>query len=129
MIYETGNIQPSISQKRENERLGDDSFGRICSPDFAKGVPRFEGRKIDESTVILLKCKNVEPHRDPYTASADAEPEKRAAFFWLTKGSLNIQCGYESKRMQEGDYIIFDDSKMHCVVADKQWLGAAGQYL
>lgn len=53
----------------------------------------------------------------------------RRALFWLAKGRVTIQCGNSYEELRAGDYVIFDDSQVHCVVADNQWWGAAAQYL
>ncbi len=128
MIYSSGNLAPTKTELQESIKRGDESFSTRPLFAFGLDLPEWEGRKIDFNSFMLLKCKNVEPHIDCYVADGEGG-QKRIAIFWLTKGNLHLQCGNESKRMKSGDYVIFDDSKMHCVVADKQWYGAAAQYL
>ena len=130
MIYKKERFPPTSAEKKENRLRGDESFSNYCSSVFGRNLPEYEGRKLDFNSMILLNCKNVEPHKDPYVVnSARKEPKKRAAIFWLTEGELHIQCGDFCEKMKSGDYIVFDDSIMHCVVADKKWRGAAAQYI
>jgi hypothetical protein len=128
MIYESGKIAPSPKERKENKLKGDESFSRLCSETFGKNLPNFEKRELDFNSMILLACKNVEPHRDPLVVDK-ITGLRRAALFWLTEGRVHLQCGDDFIRMSSGDYVIFDDSIAHCVVADRKWRGAAAQFI
>jgi len=49
--------------------------------------------------------------------------------FWLLRGNLWIQAGADAQEMSSGDWVLFDDTVNHCVVAEKQWVGIAVQYV
>jgi mannose-6-phosphate isomerase-like protein (cupin superfamily) len=133
MIFATGRLKPERFQLEEARKNADGSFCVNYSEQFGTHFPVFEGFTPADSG-ILLKLKNVEPHEDPWV-SRQKEPRARRSIFWLLEGGgqagygscIHFGCGAKIIKMFPGDFVIFNDSKTHWVMSEKQWRGAAVQ--
>ena len=85
------------------------------------------GLQYVRETAIYLTGKSIEPHKDPNLTGK----EFTRGMFWVTrkktKESIYIQVESDSQRIDEGDYVIFDDSLLHCITCDGVWEGIAIQ--
>lgn len=82
----------------------------------------------DKSTVVL-RGKNIEPHRDSDVGITPKGYRFWGGVFGLLSGadSITLQVGDASIRMNQGDWVMFDDSILHGVYSDKVWYGLAVQ--
>lgn len=134
--FHKSNKRPHVEQIKEVSKWGDDSFCVACSPRFESlGVPCVPFEEVTynpEQRGILLSLKNVHPHDDPWVGNYEIEPKERLAIFWVLKCGSPIWfgvVGHEPRQMSSGDYVVFDDSQTHFVIADKKWHGVAWQLL
>ena len=129
MIFKTGQQKPTPDQRRIVHKIADDSFRRTLPDDFG-ALPcgdEYSHEWDTWGTAVALRLKAVTPHQDPWLGDS-REPAKRCALFWLISGAdVWLQVGGVAVRMQPGDYVVFDDAVMHCVVADHVWRGVACQ--
>lgn len=123
MIHATGHFAPTRKQKTLLRRIGTDDFCSSVPEDFA--LP--DVGKIDRSTGIAFKMRSVEPHTDDWIGTGS--PKKWRSLFWVIecKEWVHLMVEGEHVRMSEGDYVLFDDRKLHCVVSQHQWTGVAYQ--
>ena len=133
MIYETGFQKPTAKQKQIAIKRADASFTEGVPWDFGD-LPTGSKWLATTDTGILLKMRNVEPHVDPWLSSAREPAErKRSALFWVIDlpsfERIHFQCGGQKASLRRGDYVVFNDSIMHCVVAERVWKGCAYQLL
>lgn len=133
MILHKGFFAPSVTQLREIRKTADESFTQLSSHEFMKFFPVFDGWQHAEETATLLALKNVEPHDDPWV-SRGAAPRMRRAIFWLLDGGETFSgsgvffgCGRHSIHLKQGEFVVFNDSVNHWVMANKKWFGAAVQ--
>jgi hypothetical protein len=128
MIYIKGNFKPLKSQIQEAVTRGDNSFCNVVQPVFMEHTPKFLDM-IPADPAIVLGMRNVEPHQDEYLGQFEGIPETcdRRAIFWLLRGKLHIQVANDYKRMEAGDFIVFNDAMTHSVIATTKWFGAAWQ--
>ena len=129
MIYHVGNQKPTAHQRRIVRKIADDSFMRDVPDDFGP-VPSVAGWAPDLSSMVALRMKCVDPHTDDWVGNGN-KPRRYMAAFWVVDVSgfndLWIQVGNEAHRMYVGDFIVFRDSVMHCVVSKNTWRGVAYQ--
>lgn len=142
MIYHTGNFKHERHQLREIKTHADDSFCTSASIEFDTHIPAYSGWKMFGS--ILLKLKNVEPHEDPWTGPTTisvkrgvfhrSSPRARRAVFWVLDAGKNAKHGLwfgtegsKPIKMKTNDYVVFDDRRLHWVIADNFWLGVSAQ--
>jgi hypothetical protein len=145
MIYESAHHPVYSAQLAEAKAKADESFCTQSSEDFMIGAPKITGYVPAMKDATLLKLRNVEPHDDPWVGyephpfypevhgadwSMDG-PKNRRAVFWLLHAPkpIHIMCGNHFRKLRRGDYVVFDDSKLHCVIADAKWIGAAWQIM
>lgn len=134
MILETGFLRPTREQIQHLRKNADESFCATSSENFVRaGFPLTYGWINAESTVTLLKLKNVEPHDDPWV-SRGAEPRARRSIFWLMEGGqthsgegIFFGCGRTSMRLKPGEFVVFNDKITHWVMSNRIWRGAAIQ--
>lgn len=132
-IFELGTLTPSTLQVDEAKKYGDASFVvNPRDPAFFTNLPHHNDGtstwKAEEGTLILLnKLKCVEPHTDAWIGRAARPKGGRRAIFWLLSGRLNIQVAHEWRRIEAGQFVVFNDSHLHSVQAAKIWQGAAWQ--
>ncbi len=82
---------------------------------------------------MILKIGNVYPHTDPWCGVGT--PGIRRSLFWLLEieedgSEMTVFFGVEGHKavqLKNGDYVIFDDSKEHFVIAESMWVGCAWQ--
>jgi hypothetical protein len=148
MIYESGHQKPTKRQLAHVREEADDSFCQTPSSErFDYAIPCPPGYTFEENTVTLLSLKNVEPHEDPWVGSIPSYvgdhvlppgwthdgPEGRRAMFWVVDlpkfHELFLQCGAQAKRMRAGDWVVFDDRVLHCVLSTRKWYGCAYQLI
>ncbi len=128
--------QPHAQQIKEVLKWGNDTFATQCTQQFADlGLPRVTLNEVDyepNDRPILLALKNVHPHNDTWIGLGEEEPLERLAVFWVLKCGEPIWfgvVGHEPVKMHAGDYVVFDDSQTHFVLAEKKWHGASWQLL
>ena len=126
MMIERGSKKPTRSQMLEIEGQADDSF--LVSPPKGFDMPCFPGWEVDPLSGIALKIRNVEPHTDDWVGK-NPLPRRRASIFWLMRSRDHIwlHVGNDAVRMEPFDYVLFDDRKMHSVIARQTWVGCAYQ--
>lgn len=127
MILACGNLTPLKQQLKELRVNADGSFVIPSSHEFAAYFPIFRGFE-QANNPLLLKLKNCEPHDDPWVGKGE-EPNVRRSIFWLMDNSnyCFFGCGEKHIKMHSGDFVVFDDSVVHWVMAEKQWRGASVQ--
>lgn len=148
MIVHEGFQTATREQLVHARKRADESFCATASPVFDDaGLPTFENWKPGCSTT-LLKLANVEPHDDPWVGSHKdvldfnnppqgfnqfGEPLERLAIFWLleVKSRLHDRIRFYTEgkwiQLKAGQFVVFDDSKTHAVMAESKWVGAAWQ--
>lgn len=140
MIYTTGNHKPSAKQIKTVRCNANGSFTGTVQDDF--GMPEHRlpipsGYAFSPGTITALTLKNVEPHTDPWVGhygkgwrTTDG-PYDRRALFWITSlpryKRVDFQCGNAAVKLSMGDFVIFDDRIMHCVLSTAKWHGVAVQ--
>ena len=131
-IFGFGHQEVTRKQIIATRKIADDSFctnvPRIVQPPF---VAHFlEEWEVDEMTGIALTLKCVDPHTDTWTGFSPI-PRKQAALFWLfdcKAVGIHLQVANESHHMRKGDWVFFDDTKLHSVTSNYKWLGVAYSY-
>ncbi len=132
MIYASGSQQPSNEQLAYARKWADESFCTTVETEFMVQVPTYKNM-VPAQQAIVLKLKSVEPHDDTWQGkineAGEDGPPTRYAFFWLMKSAkpIHLMCGTHSRRLMPNDWVVFDDSVLHCVVADSVWYGSAWQ--
>lgn len=127
MIYSIGHRLPAKRQKAHVKSRADGTFAsQISDLSILENVPMCEIGSPDSAIALKMKC--VEAHRDMWVGDGD-EPAKYLAVFWLMESSsgLIIQVGDDAKRLEEGDFIVFDDNVMHSIFSKNIWYGMAYQ--
>ena len=126
MMIERGSKKPTRSQMLEIHGRADDSF--TASPPNGFDMPCFPGWVVDPLSGCALEIRNVDPHTDDWVGK-NPPPRRRAAIFWLMRSSSHIwlQVGNDAVYMNQWDYVLFDDRKMHSVIARQTWVGCAYQ--
>lgn len=125
-IYAKGYFSPTLKQKKLIRKIGTDDF--CSSVPVPEDFQLPDGWKIDRSTGIALKMRSVEPHTDDWVGAGS--PKHWKSLFWVVECKrpwLHLMVEGEHVRMKEGDYVLFDDRKLHCVVSQYQWTGVAFQ--
>lgn len=122
-IYAKGYFSPTRKQKKLIRKIGTDDFCSSVPDDF--DLP--DVSTIEKSTGIALKMKSVEPHTDDWIGAGS--PKHWKSLFWVIecKPWVHLMVESDHVRMNEGDYVLFDDRKLHCVVSQFQWTGVAFQ--
>ena len=145
MIFEQAHHRVHSAQLAEAKAKADESFCRQSSEDFMVGAPKIIGYVPAMKDATLLKLRNVEPHDDPWVGyephpfypevhgidwTMDG-PKNRRAVFWLLHSPkpIHLVCGGQARCLKTGDYVVFNDSLMHCVLAERTWIGAAWQIM
>lgn len=136
MTLQKGFHKPLPRQIRHIREKGDGTFSVESSIDefvrepLIPPCPPGWERAEPESPVMLLKLSDsVEPHEDWWVADAP-EPKQRGALFWLLWARNPCYFGVEgakSVKLFSGDWVFFDDSKEHWLMAKGMWLGCAWQ--
>lgn len=129
MIYMKDHLKPLKEQVADAVARGDDSFCTLGdSSAFSRHLPAYRNMRPAQG-LIVLSLRNVQPHNDDYVGDGDEVPETRdrRAIFWLLKGTLHIQVANDYKRMEAGDFVVFNDAMTHSVIAERRWYGAAWQ--
>ena len=121
---------PTVAQRKYLRKWADNSFCVTAPDDF--GVPEVRGYKPDPGTITALSLKNVQPHDDPWVGKQpEPEGDDRRSVFWLVDFPENeilyLQVGTEFKAMRRYEYVVFDDSVLHSVQANRKWWGVAYQ--
>jgi hypothetical protein len=148
MIYESGHHAPTRQQIAHVRDQADESFCQTPSGTFDFNIPCPAGFSFDRSTVTLLTLKNVEPHDDPWVGATPHwqrgseepppgwtydGPVERRAMFWVVDlpkfHDMFLQVGLVAKRMRAGDWVMFDDRILHCVLSSRKWYGCAYQLM
>lgn len=135
MIYQTQIVLPTPLLLREVRARADESFCTVASQDFMSKIPQVVHRGVQyrsAQNAILLKMNNVEPHDDPWVGKYEEELDERRAVFWLMTcpPSANIHFwneGSDPIKLQAGSLVLFDDSKLHLLMSNRRWYGAAWQ--
>lgn len=130
MIFASGNLKPSKEILARIKGLATTDFTRIVPANFFQPTldMMLYGEKHTEfeTSVTLIKGKNVVPHTDPWCGKYP-EPIERRNLFWLTHCSPNSHVefyhGNESTRLFAGDWVIFDDTIVHSVASKYLWYG------
>ena len=110
----------------------DDSF---CCPlhqdDYEFGLlPKLpEGLIYSGRSGMLLKLRNCEPHTDFQVGEDEEGYVYVGACFGLLQGKAVLQVNDSWIKMQAGDWVLFDDTKLHSVQADRLWIGTSVQVL
>jgi hypothetical protein len=127
MIEANGSASPPRDFLRDVSRVADESFGRSVSADLICHMPNISGWMPAPETNVCLRTKNVHPHEDTFVG--DGSRKNWRNVFWLLDGDLWIQVAKAAQHMRSGDWVLFDDRTMHCVIADRKWTGIAVQYV
>lgn len=130
-MIQRGHQKPTRAQLAEVRKRADDSFCTVCTDEFGAAFPNagFKPAQLP----ILLKCKTVEEHDDPWVGNSRLEPsmKDRRAIFWLmdTKQPFTLRCGEAAVdvEMAPGDYVVFNDAHPHAVLTDGLWRGSTVQ--
>ena len=78
---------------------------------------------------MMLKLRNCEPHTD-FQVGEDVEGYRYVGTsFGLLYGKGIIQVADYYTKLSAGDWILFDDTKLHSVQSDKTWVGVSVQVL
>lgn len=104
-----------------------DTFCGMENPAMELLPPLPEGFIYTDESTAILKARNVEPHRDSNVGLIPEGYEFFGGIFGLLSGDCILQVGNSSIRMCQGDWVLFDDYRLHSVYADKQWHGLAVQ--
>lgn len=78
---------------------------------------------------VMLKLRNCEPHTDFYVGENVAGYQYVGTSFGLVHGKGIIQVANDYMHLAAGDWILFDDTKLHSVQSDKTWVGVSVQVL
>ena len=78
---------------------------------------------------MLLKLRNCEPHTDFQVGEDEEGYVYVGACFGLLQGKAVLQVSDAWIKMKAGDWVLFDDTKLHSVQADKLWIGTSVQIL
>lgn len=78
---------------------------------------------------MLLKLRNCEPHTDFQVGEDEEGYVYVGACFGLLQGKAVLQVSDYCIKMQAGDWVLFDDTKLHSVQADRLWIGTSVQVL
>lgn len=130
-MIERGHQKPTRAQLAELRKRADESFCTVCTDEFVKNFP--DAGLQTAQLPILLKCKAVESHDDPWVGNSCLEPsmEDRRAIFWLmdTTQPFTLRCGEVAVdvEMVPGDYVVFNDAYPHSVLTNGLWRGATAQ--
>ena len=127
MIEVSGYLNPPKELFKAVNAVADNSFCRCLSADEITTLPTIPSWSPDRHTNTCLRLRNVEPHTDDFIGLG--RPKTWRGMFWLLRGNLWIQAGADAQEMSSGDWVLFDDTVNHCVVAEKQWVGIAVQYV
>lgn len=83
-----------------------------------------------EPGILIRGAPTIDPHQDEYVGHGNM-PTVQQSLFWVldnpSQRPIRLQVGNECANLKAGDYAIFDDSVMHCVVASHVWRGVAWQ--
>ncbi len=83
-----------------------------------------------EPGILVRGGPTIDPHEDEYVGNGN-RPAVQQSLFWVldnpSQRPIKLQVGTECVNLKAGDYAIFDDSVMHCVVASHVWRGVAWQ--
>jgi|LakMenEpi03Aug12_release.lakeMendotaPanAssembly.Ray.scaffolds.fasta_scaffold551666_2 hypothetical protein len=128
-IFHMGTQDPTVAQRRVVRAIADDSFTRTVPDDFGC-LPCPQTWRPDAKTAIALRAKYVSPHVDDWVGIG-SPPSRYVALFWVVEmprfERLTLQVGTEVCQMSLGDFVVFNDTVMHSVFADKFWRGCAYQ--
>ena len=123
----TGHIPKALLA--EARRRGDASFDTAFSFERHESAlpPLSDNLHYAKRTGILLKLKNVDPHTDAQQMLLGPDETYAGSVFGLLSGCATRQVGGEALRLKAGDWVYFDDQILHCVLADRKWIGVAIQ--
>jgi hypothetical protein len=123
----TGHISKALLA--EARRRGDASFDTAFNFErYESDLPLLsDNLHYAKPTGILLKLKNVEPHTDALQMLLGPDETHAGSVFGLLSGRVTLQVGGEALRLKAGDWVYFDDQILHCVLADRKWVGVAIQ--
>lgn len=135
MIYHRGKFLPTPAQRKSIRECADGSFCAVVPSDFGP-LPEHPDYLVDRKTITALECVCVTPHDDGWMGDAEPGdggngPEGRRAIFWVVDApahhSIYLQVGHDFEQMQVGDWVVFDDRVLHCVVSTRKWRACAYQ--
>jgi len=132
MIETVDHQTPDPALLRAVRRIADDTFAPSLGVLTAEMLPQIPGYRPHLPSNCCLKMRNVEPRRDHWQdpcALRGRRPPPYRAMFWLLQGQLNLQVSDDAVTLYPGNWVLFDDRRLHCVVADRQWVGLAVQYV
>jgi hypothetical protein len=107
---------------------GTKDFARLATlpqfwnPTLVPPIPK--GYVYDEESPLLIKAQNIEPHVDTWDTSG--RPANNRSLFWLLKTRSHVHVGVHGQpavKLLPNDYLIFDDSKEHWLMANHTWVG------
>ena len=132
MIETVDHQTPDPALLRAVHRRADASFMQSLDDLTPDLLPQIPGYRPELASNCCLKMRSVEPHRDDWQGNpalrGRRKPEYRA-MFWLLQGQLHLQVSDDAVTLYPGNWVLFDDRRLHCVVADRQWIGLAVQYV
>jgi hypothetical protein len=132
MIETVDHRDPDPALLRAVRRRADASFMQSLDDLTPDLLPQIPGYRPHLPSKCCLKMRNVEPHRDDWQdpcALRGRRPPPYRAMFWLLQGQLHLQVSDDAVTLYPGNWVLFDDRRLHCVVADRQWIGLAVQYV
>jgi hypothetical protein len=115
----------------ETKARGNNRFDAIAPRWMLEQLPELPDglHYSDLQTGLLLKGKNIIPHRDDVDV-AENEERVGAVFGLLHHGytkkldqSFYLQVGDEMEILRPGNWVFFDDAIMHSVFSEALWYG------
>ncbi len=117
------------SLMRAVRKIADSTFMSYLDNLTAEMLPQIPGYRPHLPSNCCLKMRSVEPHRDDWQDTQRTRPRLYRALFWLMQGYMHLQVSDDDVTLYSGNWVLFDDRRLHCVVADRQWIGLAVQYV
>ena len=110
--------------------VADESFTCTVTLTVDDLPPLPEGWHYALDTAIALKLKGrCDPHRDDFMGAGPAAAH--ASLFWLlsdtSKRPSALMVEDQSQDMRAGQWVLFEDQKLHAFLADGTWVGVAVQ--
>ena len=121
-------IPKALSQRVK--AVADESFTRTVTLTVDDLPPLPEGWHYALDTAIALKLKGrCDPHRDDFMGTGPAAAH--ASLFWLFSDSSKrpsaLMVEDQAQDMRAGQWVLFEDQKLHAFLADGTWVGVAVQ--
>ena len=121
-------IPRALSQRVK--AVADESFTRTVTLTADDLPPLPEGWHYALDTAIALKLKGrCDPHRDDFMGTGPAAAH--ASLFWLFSDSSKrpsaLMVEDQAQDMRAGQWVLFEDQKLHAFLADGTWVGVAVQ--